>query len=110
MARPNFKLRSRNFSAGDPGRDFTAGGSMTVPDQNLSIRDLLNRFTRGLPPPGIEREMEYDEDGQNFVSPELQQDQDLTDIDYGRDELANIASTETFKRAQRKTRKTEEDK
>lgn len=109
MPRPDFKTIRRRDSSGYVGRDFSHEKPITVPDQNLSVKDLLRRFTRGLPPPGIERDMIYDEDGQDFVSPELGQDRDLTDIDYGRDELSNIASAEKTKRAQRKARKTETD-
>lgn len=109
MQRPDFKTIRRRDCSGYVGRDFSHERPITVPDQNLSIKDLLRRFTRGLPPPGIERDMVYDEDGQEFVSPELGQDRDLTDIDNGRDELSYIASTEKNKRSQRKASKTPED-
>lgn len=102
------QIRCRDCS-GYVGRDFSHERPITVPDQNLSVKDLLRRFTRGLPPPGIERDMVYDEDGQDFVSPELGQDRDLTDIDYGRDELANIHASETSKRSKRKASKAPED-
>lgn len=66
--------------------------SDTVPDGNLSVREILMRFSRGLPPPGIGRSGDYDEDSSDVpesfmeVHPSVMQDFDLTDIDDLKDE------------------------
>lgn len=73
--------------------------SDTVPDQNLSIREILQRFSRGLPPPGSIHPGDFDDpalDDMNIldrmpdefmeIHPSIRQDQDLTDLDNLRDE------------------------
>lgn len=52
---------SLNYSTSD-GRVFTQP-SMTVPDQTISIKELVNRFTQGLPIP-VGKTPIYDESGE----------------------------------------------
>lgn len=37
-----------------PGEDFTDRVSLTVPDQSMSIKDVMSRFVRGLPLPKLQ--------------------------------------------------------
>lgn len=70
--------------------------SETVPDQSLSVREILIRFTRGLPPPGIARPAVYDDEGdnENFfdVDPIMRQDMDISDVDTYKDEYEHRQS------------------
>lgn len=67
---PNYK--------GTPGQAFT-DPSLTVPDQSITIKELLERHTRGLPIDQKNYEHVYGVD-----VPEIN---DLTDLDNMRDEL-----------------------
>lgn len=56
-----------------PGRfnEKTVGASKTIPGETYTIRELLNKHTRGILPPGIDREPIYDNEP-NFDSPDFQ--------------------------------------
>lgn len=63
-----------------------SGEIMTVPDQSLSIRKLLEDYTRGLPLPGA-KEVYYDEDD---IYPNIN-DMDLVDIqEFGLEVRGNL--------------------
>lgn len=117
MARPNCNLISRHSY--DPTRHkySVSGRSETVPDQNYSVRTLLDRFQRGVYPPGVDHSdsMVYDEELDESVIRDHQQEEffsnskivdnetprDLTDIDTARSELRQIKETEKRKRVER---------
>ena len=40
----------------------TGGQSLTVPDQSLSVREIIDRFTRGLPCPVYHESQDDDQD------------------------------------------------
>lgn len=62
--------------------------SMTVPDQDLTVKDILYRFTKGLPLDGLTRLDSYDDDDDWEVSPFNQLGHDLTDITSAADNIA----------------------
>lgn len=75
--------------------------SLAVPDQTMSLRDLIRCYQNGTVPLTAMREGAYDstdvmEDidvssyDLDFVSPALRQDQDLTDMDEYGEELREI--------------------
>ncbi len=104
-------------------RDYSAP-SETVPDQTLTIRQLMQRFVRGLPPSGVDRSdsLAYDEEckvdskgylhgnGDWNIDPCNQQNLDLTDIDEMGHELNDITNAELDKYRQRRKRDDESDK
>lgn len=66
--------------------------SCTVPDQSLSVTQILERFSVGLPPAGIVQNTVYDygpddssamdaDLADDYVNPAMRQNQDLTDYD-----------------------------
>lgn len=57
--------------------------SQTVPDMSLSVRDILDRFTRGLPTESIDAYYSSVEDFDDIPA-NLPPDFDLTDIDEAR--------------------------
>lgn len=61
--------------------------SMTVPDQSLTVREILERFTRGLMPP-ISRELQFTEDLEDLRG--LEPWQIYEKIDENKRELARI--------------------
>lgn len=88
------------YSYRDSDNDYSVSSySETVPDHNLSVREILMRFSRGLPPPGIGRDGLYDEETEQGnetyfeVHPSIKQDQDLTDIETIKDEFKSRASS-----------------
>ena len=93
---------------------FVTQDSQTVPGDALSLRELLIRFTKGLPPPGTERDVEYDDTRDlsmaqmmrdkidDDVHPSIRVNADLTDYDDYKDELRNLAQIEVQKSARRR--------
>lgn len=60
--------------------------TMTVPDQSLTVKQILDRFGCGMPPVGVLHDPVYSEDpdgdfDDNYISPDVKQNFDLTDID-----------------------------
>lgn len=75
------KIKTPYNTAPDPGI-AVSGVSMTVPDQALSIREILQRYTRGMPLGGG-RPPVFDEDEEYLPDPRTL---DLTEIASIRDE------------------------
>lgn len=65
------------------GKEHVSGKSLTVPDESLSIREILTRFTRGQSVGGA-KEPAFDS-GADFDSPDLEKVRDMDLVD--RDEL-----------------------
>lgn len=113
-------IRSRNVCYVPP-RDLTLKPSQTVPDQSLTIRQLVTRFVRGLPPAEIVRsDMQYDEEctvdskgyfhgnGDWEENPANRKDQDLSDISNAYEEIREITKEETKKYRQRRAKNADE--
>ena len=117
MARLNCNLISRHSYEPSRHKYFVSGRSETVPDQNYSVRTLLDRYQRGVYPPGVDHSdiMVYDEELDESVIRDHQEEEffsnskivdnetpgDLTDIDAVRSELRQIKETEKRKRMER---------
>lgn len=73
----------------------TVGPSLTVPDQSYSIREILEKFSRGIDP-YLTKLPSYDEDDidvEDDVTPDRLPDHDLSDLDLAAayvDEVAQI--------------------
>lgn len=60
--------------------------TMTIPDQSLTVKEILERFSVNMPPTGVLHEPIYDQDpdqdfADNYISPDKKQNFDLTDYD-----------------------------
>jgi hypothetical protein len=63
------------------------GVSQTIPEQTMSLRTLIDRFTRGLPITGNVSEPQYDEDDDLLKGVDLRK-LDLTEIHELKEELS----------------------
>ena len=97
---------NRKYSFVDTADYTVPDESLTVPNDALSMRQLLMRFQRGQVPAGYERDMVGDPDGQDFVDPSLRQNSDLTDIDDYAEEFHTTLSYELAKSAHRRASRT----
>lgn len=84
-------MNFRNISNYVPlAKEQERGGGviMTVPDDSLSMRDILDKFSKGMDP-SVSRDVTYDGDA-NFDSPDLEKlrDSDLVDREEYASELA----------------------
>jgi len=59
------RLRSIATYVPKPGYETIRGKSMTLPDQSLTIQEILTRFSRGLPI-GVGKEPIWNEDDPDF--------------------------------------------
>lgn len=71
--------------------------SCTIPDQSLTITQILNRCANGMPPPDIVQNPSYDDPElldhmleNDLVSPEMKQNKDLSDYGTYTDELNGL--------------------
>ncbi len=77
-----------------------SGEDIVIPDDSLSVVEILSRFQRGLPTDIHERPMMYDSDDSNFEYPEdmevdpLNEFNDFSDIYDMSEELASSINTE----------------
>ena len=71
-----FELTDRSF-------EFPDSDTETLPDQSMSVREILTRFAKGTLPPVVQFDGGYDtEDADDMdVDPTLAPDFDLTDAD-----------------------------
>lgn len=97
------EFRSKYTVKPYPGLDC-GQDSITVPDDTLSIRELLLRFTKGSPPEGTARDGVYDPDEDWNIPPEFEQNRDLSDLDELQEEQQNLARHELQKSADRRRR------
>lgn len=67
--------------------------SMTVPDQSLTVRDLLERYTRGIAPACAREPLYDDRENLDFedVDPSERPDFDLVDVDLHRRNLEALS-------------------
>lgn len=75
------------YEPSEKGMEHPEGVINTVPDQSMSIREILQRFRRGVAPPVVHQPL-YDDDEQAWDSPDadinnrvFDGDFDLTDRD-----------------------------
>lgn len=83
----NFKLTPADVESG-------GGLSMTVPDESMSVRTILEKFSRGMDP-GLSKDPVYGDE--NFDSPDMEKlrDSDLVDKEEFAQHLATTnAATE----------------
>lgn len=109
-----YRVRTRFTYRPSDFEYFVTQTSQTVPGDALSLRELLIRFTKGLPPPGTERDVDYDDTRDlsmeqmmrdkvdDDVHPSIRQNADLTDFDDYKDELRGLAQIEVQKSARRR--------
>ncbi|UPW41901.1 hypothetical protein [Dipodfec virus RodF1_80] len=104
MERPDYKVIDRYTQANYHHIPYE---SQTVPDQSLTVKEILNRYSSGLLPAGILMSSAFEDDDESdldvdFVSPEMRQNKDLTDIfELNREE-------ESYKRAYRRAKEQSE--
>lgn len=93
---------NRKYSFVDTADYTVPDESLTVPNDALSMRQLLMRFQRGQVPAGYERDMVGDPDGQDFVDPSIRLNADLTDLDDYAEEFHTTLTSELAKSARRR--------
>ena len=83
----------------------TGDDTIVVPDESLSIRELLVRFQRGQPPIGTNREPVYDENPDSWdIEPQFAQNRDLSDLDELKQEFNETLNYELQKSANRRAK------
>lgn len=98
MARHCFKVCSKyGYDFATALKEVNELPSMTVPDQSLTVKDILFRFSKGLPLDNIERPLVYgdvvEQNDDNFdVHPANQFGLDLVDIDAAKRSNAQAIS------------------
>jgi len=90
----------------DSSKKFTQP-SMTVPDQSMTVREIMDRYARGLDVGGQQNELWEDEDGSDGINPKTL---DLVDL-----QIMKMQNEEKIQRYQnedkkRKAKKSEETK
>lgn len=85
MERPDYKVLPR-YCGSAPYYECSSE-SLTVPDQSLTVKEILRRYSNGMLPSGIYMDSGFEDDDESdldddYVSPEMRQDKDLTDL-YG---------------------------
>lgn len=94
---------TKTFSIEEVG-EFNSLPSETVPDESLSVKDILQRFVTGMPLDTLRRsaifgdDMEQSDDEWN-VHPANQFEHDLLDLVEGQEEVENIKSRRKSKNA-----------
>lgn len=83
MELPVYKVLSR-YGAPAP-LYHCSDESFTVPDQSLTVKEIINRYSSGLLPSGILMSSDFEDDDESdfedgFISPEMRQNKDLTDL------------------------------
>lgn len=86
MELQEYKVKNKYQVSPTPGRSLDPT-IITIPDQSLSIKEILNRYARGLAPANIVQSCDYDYDGDvdiseidnDFVFPTQRQNKDLSD-------------------------------
>lgn len=95
----------------DPGKfpgKITYGPSLTVPDQTMSLREILSRHSRGLPISGVKVNPEYHGDTEDLVdfrTMDLAEKEDF--IKAKADELKSIKDKLETERQQQQKKWTE---
>lgn len=106
-------IAARDFQLKPQHMEHREGASMTQPDEALSIRDILTRFTRGLVDESIYRPGTYQpEDRVSFDDLDLMKvkDMDLVDKDLVREALkVDAAEKQAILDLEASERKLEED-
>lgn len=96
------KLRGK-YSYSSKEFDYTADStSKTVPNDALSLRELLMRSVKGVFPDGVEHDVVYDDDSYDEVYPPMRQNADLTDFDDYKEEYDNLVNYEYRKSLSRR--------
>lgn len=73
----NIWFRSLSFK---PSKEVNGGELITVPDMSLSVRDILDRFTRGTIDLSSLNRSYSDSEDEDFDSPELTDFEDPVDV------------------------------
>lgn len=79
--------------------------TLTVPDESLTIRQLLLRYKKGMPPEDYTRVGEYDDDNLDSVDPRMRINPDLTDFDDYKEEYENLQTQVRARIAENRARK-----
>lgn len=99
-----YQCRTKYTFVPQAGLD-TGQDTIVVPDESLSIRELLLRFQRGQPPIGTNREPVYDENQDSWdIDPQFAQNRDLSDLDNFKQEFIETLNYELQKSANRRSR------
>lgn len=94
---------TKTFSLDEVG-EVNSSPSVTVPDESLSVKDILQRFVMGQPldilrrPATFGDDMEQSEDDWN-VHPSNQFEHDLLDLVEGKEVVGNITARKKSKNA-----------
>lgn len=81
------------------GENLDYENSDTIPDQSMSMREILNRFVKGLPLDSVSRSTYYDgEDDFDSDDPTLRSDFDLADASEMKRNIENSLLEEFTKR------------
>ncbi|UPW41907.1 hypothetical protein [Dipodfec virus RodF1_76] len=109
MAHPVYKVISKYDYDYTQDGVVPQGVSLTVPDQSLTLRQIVDRFSNGMIPPGLIHDVQYDDPDVTIdddVSPLNNPNVDLIDIqEYEREyrEIeSRIAESERRKQASKK--------
>lgn len=83
---------------------------LTVPNQSLSVNDILTNFTRGVGMQSVARSVYYD-DFDDFDSDDdtLRPDFDLSDVSNASVEIQNALQAESERKARKKIKEEETD-
>lgn len=83
---------------------------LTVPNQSLSVNDILTNFTRGVGMQSVARSVYYD-GLEDFDSDDdtLRPDFDLSDVSYASVEISNALKAESERKARKKIKEEETD-
>lgn len=110
MAHPVYKVKSKY------DYDYTQDGvildshSLTVPDQSLTLRQIVDRFSNGMIPPGLVHNVQYDDPDATIdddVSPLNNPNVDLIDMQEYEREYREIESR--LKESERRKQASEKD-
>lgn len=89
----NRKFRTKwQYVPDETGMETNSGVIMTVPDQSLSIREILDRFRRGVAPAVVKEPIYNDDDDidDDLYNHVYDGDFDLTDRDALNDHIAEL--------------------
>lgn len=103
MERRLYNNYTKTFSLEEVG-ELNNSPSVTVPDESLSIKDILERYVTGQPLDNLRRSAIFGDDVEQHeddwsVHPANQFEHDLLDLVDGQEEVQNIKSRKKSKNA-----------
>lgn len=95
-----------NYDVDFQGEDLDYSTLLTVPDDSLTVNEILSRYRKGIPIGNLSHDIYYDEDGNlDEMDRTLNPDYDLADMSADIAELKEKAKDEISKRKQKKQAK-----